>query len=248
MSRLRNFSPDTALCGVDGCPAGWVAVHGAISDPRMSVFSDFASLVDRLGPGAIIAVDMPIGLPDVVTGGGRGPEQAIRPHLGQRQSSVFSIPARGAVEAADYRSACDISLRTSNPPRKVSKQAFHLFPKILEIDASLRNDEALRDRVIECHPEFSFCVLNFMSAMATPKKIKGRVNPAGIAERVALLTKLGMPESFFAAPPPRGVALDDRVDAAVNLLIAARHRDGSTRTWPESPARDSHGIPVAIHG
>ena len=248
MSRLTNFSPSSPICGVDGCRAGWIAVHGAIFDPQISVFSDFASLKNHFGRDTIIAVDMPVGLPDFVSGGGRGPEQAIRPFLGARQSSVFSIPARRAVEAPDYRAACELSLQTSDPPRKVSKQAFHLFPKILEIDTCLRSDAALRERVIECHPEFSFCVLNGMMAMGTPKKIKGRVNPAGIAERVALLTKLGLPETFFAAPPPRGVSLDDRVDAAVNLLIAARHRDGNTRTWPENPGRDSYGIPITIHG
>ena len=102
--------------------------------------------------------------------------------------------------------------------------------------------------MIECHPEFSFCVLNGMHPMATPKKIRGRVNPEGIAERTALLTSLGFAPEFFRNAPPRGVAMDDRVDAAVNLLIAARHRDGQARTWPEAPGCDSHGIPIAIHG
>ncbi|MAY62705.1 MAG: hypothetical protein CML29_10875 [Rhizobiales bacterium] len=248
MSRQTTFASDTPICGVDGCRAGWVAVHGTLAEPRISVFYDFAGLIAGLEPGTIVAVDMPIGLPARVTGGGRGPEQAIRPFLGQRQSSVFSIPARSAVEATDYRAACEASLATSDPPRKVSKQAFHLFPKILEIDSCLRADEELRARVIECHPEFSFCVLNRMRPMETPKKIKGRVNPEGIAERVALLTSLGFTADFFRNPAPRGVAADDRLDAAVNLMIAARHRDGQTRTWPEVPGRDIYGIPTAIHG
>lgn len=243
-----SFDPDTPICGVDGCRAGWVAVHGRIDTPALSVFSDFAGLLAALDPATIIAVDMPIGLPDRVSGGGRGPEQAVRPFLGQRQSSVFAIPARPAVEADDYRSACEAALATSEPPRKVSKQAFHLFPKILEIDRCLRADEALRCRIIECHPEFSFTILNAMRPMATPKKIRGRVNPEGIAERVALLCALGLPADFFDHPPPRGVAADDRVDAAVNLMIAARHRGGETRTWPDAPQRDAFGIPIAIHG
>ena len=245
---MMSFAPDTPVCGVDGCRGGWVAVYGAPDSPRTAVFSDFAALLAAFDPATIIAVDMPIGLPDRVSGGGRGPEQAVRPFLGQRQSSVFSIPARGAVQAPDYRSACVTALATSDPPRKVSKQAFFLFPKILEIDRCLRDDEGLRHRVIECHPEFGFCVLNGMRPMATPKKIRGRVNPDGIAERIALLADRGLAPDFFDAPPPRGVAADDRVDAAVNLLIAVRHRDGLTRPWPDPPGRDAQGIPIAIHG
>ncbi len=243
-----SFDPDTPVCGVDGCRGGWVAVHGVPEMPRISVFSDFSGLLTALDPATIIAVDMPIGLPDRVSGGGRGPEQAVRPFLGQRQSSVFSIPARQAVETPDYRSACDAALATSDPPRKVSKQAFYLFPKILEIDRCLQADEGLRHRVIECHPEFGFCVLNGMRPMTTPKKIRGRVNPDGIAERIALLAARGLATTLFDDPLPRGVAADDRVDAAVNLLVAARHRDGLTRPWPDPPGRDAHGIPIAIHG
>ena len=70
----------------------------------------------------IVAVDMPIGLPERVQGSGRGPEQLVRPLLGARQSSVFAIPARCAVEAADYAEACARALAASDPPRKVSKQ------------------------------------------------------------------------------------------------------------------------------
>lgn len=84
MSRLTNFSPSSPICGVDGCRAGWIAVHGAILDPQISVFSDFASLKNHFGRDTIIAVDMPLGLPDFVSGGGRGPEQAIRPFLVER--------------------------------------------------------------------------------------------------------------------------------------------------------------------
>jgi predicted RNase H-like nuclease len=243
-----SFDPSTPICGVDGCRGGWVAVHGEPAAPTLSVFPDFASLVGFLDPATIIAVDMPIGLPDRVSGSGRGPEQAIRPFLGPRQSSVFSIPARRAVEAKEYRDACEASLATSVPPRKVSKQAFYLFAKILEIDRCLRADERLHQRVIECHPEFGFCVFNDMRPMRTPKKIRGSVNPDGIAERIALLSSLGFAAGIFDARPPRGVAADDRVDAAVNLMIAARHRAGRTRPWPDPPGRDAHGIPIAIHG
>lgn len=242
--------PATPLfAGVDGCPAGWIAVVAHdIAAPETIVAPGFASLVDRLGPDAVIAVDMPIGLPDRVGHGGRGPEALVRAYLGPRQSSVFSIPARAAVEAEDYREACRLSLLASDPPRKVSKQAFHLFPRIREIDRLLRDRPEARSRIIECHPEFSFCVLNAMVPMATPKKIRGRVNPDGVAERKRLLVAHGLPPDFLAGPPPRGAADDDFVDACVNLLIARRHAAGLTRSWPSPPLSDRHGIAVAIYG
>ena len=238
------------IAGVDGCRAGWIALALAPGDarPRLMVRARFADLVDELGSGAVLAVDMPMGLPDRISGAGRGPEQAIRPYLGARQSSVFSIPARAAVEAQTYREACDLAQQFSDPPKKVSKQAFFLFGRILEIDRLLQADPGLRDRIFECHPEFAFCRLNGLVAMATPKKIRGAVNPAGVAERTSLLVQHDIAPEILAAGPPRGAAMDDLLDAAVNLVMAGRHARGLTTSFPAEPARDRHGILIAIRG
>lgn len=238
------------LVGIDGCRAGWIAavLYPGERLPKLVVRARFADLVAEFGPAAVMAVDMPIGLPDSTIGPGRGPEQAVRPYLGARQSSVFSIPARAAVEAETYGEACALALLGSNPARKVSKQAFFLFGKIREIDQLLQADLALRDRVLECHPEFAFCRLNNMTPMAAPKKIRGAVNPAGIAERVALLSRYGVDPALFEVKPPRGAAMDDVVDAAVNLVMAGRHVQGLTVQFPPDPARDRYGIKIAIHG
>jgi predicted RNase H-like nuclease len=104
------------------CRAGWIAWI-RIAGPVRSGFADLGagslrSCRCELGANAVIAVDMPIGLPDRIRGAGRGPEQAIRPLLGPRQSSVFSIPARAAVEAETYGEACARALETSDPPKK----------------------------------------------------------------------------------------------------------------------------------
>ena len=58
---------------------------------------------------------MPIGLPDRVGPGGRGPERAVRPLLGERQSSVFSVPSRAAVMEDDYRRSCAVALADLRP-------------------------------------------------------------------------------------------------------------------------------------
>ncbi|MGB3347735.1 MAG: DUF429 domain-containing protein [Brucella anthropi] len=231
------------LAGVDGCPRGWIAVIGDGGGLRAEVFGSFSALVASLPDKAIIAVDMPIGLPEK---GGRSAERAARAHLAGRQSSVFSIPPRAAVYAEDYRESCSLSLERTDPPRKVSRQAFGLFPKICEIDELLRCDLWLAERIIESHPELAFAVLNGMKAMSLPKKIKSRVNPEGMAERRALLQHCGLPEDFLKGRVPRGAKEDDFLDACAMYLVAGRHARGEARPNPDHEERDAFGLRMAI--
>lgn len=250
----------SAICGVDGCKGGWVAVWQCAPDGDLqtTVFAEFAEIVASLPPNAIIAVDMPIGLLDFVIGGGRGPENAVRPLLGQRQSSVFSVPSRTAVYAEcepisgmkqmneAHKRASEIALATSNPQRKISIQAFNLFPKIREIDGYLRSNPPAQYRVFESHPEFAFAILNESEPMKLSKKIKGKVNPDGMNERRDLLSRRGIARAFLNHLPPKGAAADDFLDACAMLLIAQRIANGSARPHPEPIVRDSFGIAAAI--
>ncbi|MEZ5871409.1 MAG: DUF429 domain-containing protein [Nitratireductor sp.] len=234
-----------ALAGVDGCKAGWIAaivLPGATIETK--VFSSFAEILGSVPADAIIAVDMPIGLPETSKAGGRGPERAVRSLLGPRQSSVFAIPSRRAVRAGDYREACAIALETSDPPRKVSKQAFNLFPKIREIDDLVTPQ--LCSRLHEVHPEVAFWRLNGERPMSLPKKVKGRVNKAGMVERMQLLEVHGIPASVTGAKPPRGAAQDDLLDACACLAIAERLARGVAMPFPDPAGRTAEGITVAI--
>jgi predicted RNase H-like nuclease len=266
-------STEVVLVGADGCKAGWIAVRrnlGSIprnpgstprnpgSAPQVEVFTSFAALLKASPDNAIVVVDMPIGLPEFSGKGGRGPEALVRPLLGTRQSSVFSIPSRAALYAdtsdfttveawyAAHRKASEVARATSDPPRGVSIHAFGIFSKIREIDTLLIARPDLRGRVFESHPEVAFCRLNGDQAMQLPKKIKGSVNPAGMAERKALLCRHGYDMGFLDQPPPRGAATDDFLDAAVMMLIAGRIASGSAKPFPNPPLADGFGIPVAI--
>ena len=226
--------------------------------PSVDVFASFAALLATLPADAIVAVDMPIGLPEFSGKGGRGPEALVRPLLGQRQSSVFSIPSRAALYAdtADFTTieawyaahirASAVARTTSDPPRGVSIQAFGIFSKIREIDALLIARPELRSRIFESHPEVAFCRLNGDQAMQLPKKVKGSINPAGMAERKALLCRHGYDMSFLDQAPPKGAAADDFLDAAAMMLIAGRIASGAARPFPDPPGHDNFGIPVAI--
>ncbi|GGK52914.1 DUF429 domain-containing protein [Salinarimonas ramus] len=237
------------IAGADGYPFGWVVAFMRLDGaepPRLRGAPDLAAVLDAPEAPRLVAIDMPIGLPERIVGPGRAAEQAVRPLLGGRQSSVFSMPSRAAVYAADYREACGVALATSTPPRKVSKQGFMLFPKIREIDALLRARPQDVARVFEVHPEVAFWRMNGERALETPKKVKGRAHPPGLAQRRALLEAAGIPAALVDAERPRGSGPDDHLDALAALVVAMRLAQRTARGFPEPPERDAHGLPVAI--
>lgn len=239
---------DQWLAGVDGCPGGWVVAYvtPSGSEVRVRVERRFADIVTAPEAPAVIAVDMPIGLPERVGPGGREAENAVRPRLGARQSSVFSVPSRAAVHAPDYGAACAAALATSEPPRKVSRQLFMLTGKIREIDALLIADPELAARVFEVHPEVAFWRMNGEAALAEPKKVKSRPHPPGLAQRRALLIGASLPAVVVEAPPPKGAGPDDLLDALACAVTARRLRAGVATPFPDPPPRDRHGLRMAI--
>ncbi|WP_284179177.1 DUF429 domain-containing protein [Rhabdaerophilum sp. SD176] len=231
------------IAGIDGCPSGWMVVIGRVSGPMtlrhvvLPRLADLEGIAPRL---AAVAIDMPIGLPDRIEGSGRKAERAVRPLLGARQSSVFSIPARAAVKAEDYRQACDAAFASSNPPRKIAKQAFNLFPKIRELDRWLRDPRHPGFPVVETHPELVFRRLKGRP-LEHPKK-----TAEGKRERCTLLAAAGIPSEALDAAPPRGAGTDDLLDAFACLLTAQRVASGLARAHPDPFDRDRFGLPMAI--
>jgi predicted RNase H-like nuclease len=236
------------VAGVDGCRNGWVVAmarpHG--SEVRVRVVPRFADVLTVAEAPVVIAVDIPIGLPERVGYGGRAAENAVRPLLGARQSSVFSVPSRAALAAQDYREACGIALATSEPPRKVSKQLFMIAPKIREVDACLRADDSAAARVYEVHPELAFWRLNGERALDEPKKVKSRCYEPGLALRRRLLIGAGFPADVVDAPPLGGAGPDDLLDALACAAIARRIHEGLARPFPDPPERDALGLKMAI--
>jgi predicted RNase H-like nuclease len=238
----------TWLAGVDGCPTGWIAalVRADGGEVRVTTVPRFAHLLALPEQPSIVAVDIPIGLPERSGYGGREAENAVRPLLGARQSSVFSVPSRAALQANDYGEACRLALATSDPPRKVSKQLFMLAPKIREVDALLRADATLATTVFEVHPELAFWRLNGGRALSEPKKVKGKCYEPGLALRRALLAAAGLPAAGCAAAAPRGAGPDDLLDALACAAVARRIHAGIAQPFPQPPPRDAFGLPMAI--
>jgi predicted RNase H-like nuclease len=236
------------LMGVDGCRAGWIAalVRPSSDQALFRIVPRFSDLLAAPENPAIIAVDIPIGLPERTGHGGRAAENAIRPLLGARQSSVFSVPSRAALAATDYRQACEVALATSDPPRKISKQLFMIAPKIREVDESLRADPAFGARVHEVHPELAFWRLNGERALSEPKKVKSRPYGPGLALRRGLLVAAGLPRAAVESPPLPGTGPDDLLDALACAAIARRIHAGLAKPFPDPPPIDSHGLRMAI--
>ncbi|MBI1383370.1 MAG: DUF429 domain-containing protein [Rhizobiales bacterium] len=254
-------APPTAAdaYGADGCPGGWLVVrwpasatadasgsNDGSSDLEVFITPRLGDLLARLRPTDHLAIDIPIGLADHVTRGGRGCDTAARRLLGERQSALFAVPSRAAVMAASYVEACATAFATSDPPRKVSKQCYNIFPKIREADRLLT--PALQERVVECHPEVAFCAMNGWRPLALPKKVKSRPAPEGLDLRRNLLSEAGFPVAALVgfSWPARLAGADDLLDAAACAWTARRRIAGNARRFPDEPMRDRRGLRMEI--
>jgi predicted RNase H-like nuclease len=246
------------LAGVDGCRGGWIAVFarpdGELLPPRrVGRFSEIAEAPER---PAVIAIDVPIGLPAQSPAKGRLAEAAVRPLLGERKSSVFRIPSRRAVyasvaaEPADDRerffAACAIARATSDDRKCFAKQSFYILDKVVEVDTFMREHRDYAGRVFETHPELAFVRMNGGAPLGEPKKLKSRPYPPGLALRRKLLEQAGMPMAALAMPPPEGACEDDLIDALACVVTARHIYAGRANSHPADPPRDEHGLPMAI--
>ena len=238
------------IAGVDGCRSGWIAAFGRpdgeVRAPRL--FRTFAEIAFSAERPAIIAVDIPIGLPAQSPAGGRLAEREVRALLGMRKSSVFRIPSRRAVEAsvadepADARerffAACTIARNTSDDRKAFAKQGFYILDKVSEVDAFLRGPKDEAQRVFETHPELAFVVMNGGAPLELAKKVKSGNHAPGLVLRRELLLRGGIPAGIAEMKAPKGAGDDDLIDALACLATAQRIYRNEARSYPETPPRD----------
>ncbi|MFN7036494.1 MAG: DUF429 domain-containing protein [Bellilinea sp.] len=230
--------------GLDGCRAGWVAaqVSRHPGEVELGVFSTFEEALMAHPDCLEVWVDIPIGLSggDVI----RRLDNAMRGALKARKSSVFPAPSRPALAAKSYPQARELELQTHG--RSLSAQAYHLIPKIREVDEFLQVHPHWRERVFESHPELCFQRLNADAPLTHRKK-----QPAGWEERAVLLEKwlAGASETalaFLSKLPRSQVQPDDALDALA-LAAAARLNRGRRDHFLRQPQEfDSAGIPLRI--
>ena len=232
------------IAGLDGCRGAWAGVLLDRDDParwRSARFARVRDVLDAAEAPDILGIDVPIGLPDQIFDKGRSADRAARALLGTKRTSVFPVPPRAAVYAADYETAKALSRARSDPPFAPSLQCWNIVPYIREVDALLRAEPALRTRLREVHPEVAFFRLNGDRSLSSGKR-----EAAGQAERRLLLAVAGLPPALVASPPHPGVATDDHLDAMAALVVARDIAEGRAVPLPPEIEHDSEGLPVVI--
>lgn len=225
------------LAGIDGCRGGWFAVTETNGRIGWFLAADFAAAIRQLDGSALIAVDIPIGLPDA---GPRDCDRLARQRLGPRRgSSVFPAPLRAVLGAAGYAEAC--ARHRDIDGRGMSRQAWNITPKIAEVDGVVR--AIGQSRVHEVHPELSFAEL------AGRPLDNNKKRPAGHDERLRFLQDEFPPvhlERVLRARPSQRVGKDDVIDAFACLWSARRIAAGRALRLPPEPQRDAAGLDMAI--
>lgn len=232
--RMPAPDPARGVLGVDATRTGWL---GALLDPtghgtpHLFVAASLPDLLEQAGAVAVVAVTVPLGLPDQ---GRREADVQTRRFLGEQGSSVLTTPVRDAVYATSHGEAN--SLNRQGGGSGVSSQAWELRRRIQELDAWVRQD--LPALVVETHPEAAFATL-----AGAPLQTRRR-SGEGATERRALLATGGV---YVPTTAPHGVGTDDLLDACAAAWSAHRVKNGEASTFPEDPQRHSDGIAAAIH-
>ena len=174
---------------------------------------------------AVVAIDMPIGLSDT---GARECDVAARKLLQPHGTRVFPAPPRVALaHVDDYDAACRASIAATG--KSLSKQTWNLLSSIAEVDAL-----ATDPRLVECHPELAFAL---MQGHPVDERKK---TPEGRARRLDLLRRW-LPD---LGDPAYG---DDGLDALACAWSAARIATGTALTLPAGEVpQDDAGLPMRI--
>jgi predicted RNase H-like nuclease len=231
--------------GIDGCSGGWAAVVVDDVGARLHLLRGIGALDPLLlaaGADARVLVDIPVGLP---VAGEREVDVAARTLLGPRTGSVFGIPPRPVLDALDYPEA--LALARAAMGKGLSKQAFHLLPKIREVDRWLRRRGGAVP-LRESHPELVFRGLARLARRDADALGAKRTAP-GRRARLAVLADHGVDGAALLAAPRRekglAAAEDDVLDAAA-LAVAARLPAAALATVPAVPATDPLGLPMEM--
>jgi len=234
----------TWVAGVDACKGGWFVVATDVRSGRTihAVKKTFSEVLAMGESPRIVAVDIPIGLPEKARRGGRACDREARGLVGHRHPSVFSPPVRAALDAATWAEANEVNKASSPEGVGLSRQSWGLAPKIREVDKALGKEA--RQRVRECFPELSF------ATMAGHPLAHGKRGVSGIQERVTLVVEAGFPDPLRARGswPASQAAIDDILDAHACCWSAVRIFKGEAHHLPAEAGfeHDKRGLPMEI--
>jgi len=227
-----NAKSGCRAIGLDGFRNGWVAV---LLDGDLHEIRFCHDVTDALSVGFDrAAIDIPIGMTD---DGERACDLLARERLRPHSSRVFTGARRWLwQEFSDPDRANRDALQRGQ--KRVSRQLWHLGPKIMEVDRFVRANR--KHDIREAHPELVFLRLNGCKPLPSKK------SEDGIRLRRLLLKREGIRTIDKWLAQERlgtGAKCDDVLDACA-VAIAARD---ATSCVPEGMApRDAHGLPMQI--
>jgi predicted RNase H-like nuclease len=226
--------PLAPVAGVDGCPAGWVAVTLSPASPAdpsaIAVSVAVAATLDGLPLAGIVGIDMPLGL---LASGWREVDVLARRALGRRGSSVFAIPPRPALAAPSYAEANRVCRELTG--KGLSVQAYGLRRKIAEAEA-YRRARGTAVRLYEVHPELAF------AALAGAPLADSKHTKAGLVTRRDLLRAAGIELPVKVAVLPE----NDLLDAAAAAWSARRIAAGQAVVIAHPAERADDGSEIAV--
>lgn len=221
------------VVGADACKNGWIAVALRDDAPAEAHYLETIELLTSVVPDVqVVAIDIPIGLP---TTGFRTADLEAKRFLRHKHAAVFSVPCRSVLEAQTHAEATALSVELSGVG--ISRQAYSLGPKILEVERWIPTAPC---GVYELHPEVSFTVL--MGGLPTASKKTW----AGSVQRREALARQGISLDHVTGLAATQAAVDDMLDAGVAAWTARRIREGRARSFPAPPELDGTGRQVAI--
>lgn len=230
-SDWRDRSP-TTVAGIDGYGRGaWIAVVLASGTfARAAIGRTLSLLLPQLDDCSVLAIDIPIGLPD---DGPRRADQLAAARLGPRRSSVFPTPPRAVLEAPSYVEAKEAALGVIG--HMISQQSYAIRSRIFEAESVARVDR----RLVEVHPEVSFATM----AGATLSWSKMSWRGARLRRDLLGASGIVLPDEIGAGDV---VPVDDVLDAAAAAWSAARIASGAAISMPDPPDVHTDGLPAAI--
>ena len=206
------------FAGIDGCKAGWLLITYQSGIYNWHIVPHIDELPQYTGKIARACIDMPIGLASEKFP--RTIEKRLRAELGNRSSTVFSVPVRAAVYEPDRDRAKQINSALTG--KSLSEQSLNIKAKILEVDQFVhKKPDSLV--LIESHPELCFKFLKG-SILQSKKSEK-----EGIEERLELIASFDTDcasvfKTILQSTLRKHVKPDDITDALV--LCLANHLGG----------------------
>ncbi len=208
-----------AVLGVDGCPGGWVGALVRGRSVEWLVLPDAAAIL--AADAAVIAIDIPIGLPEPGLDYRRSADLEAREFLRPwaAGNAVFFTPVRQILGLDTYAEANVLSRQLTG--KGLAKQTWNITGRIAAVDFAL--GDPADARVIEVHPEVSFRLLDerINTSKATARGAGQRIS--------ALASWLDITDAL--ADVPAGPGLDDCLDACAAAWSATRWLAGHARIF-----------------